>query len=439
MRIFLEKIPLVILSMLDAVVTLRVQRETIRYSEPLPLVWRVGNALDSYLAYVGQMFWPAKLAVFYPHTADRLPLWHILLTFLVLGAITFLALGLRRTRPYLVIGWSWYLICLLPVIGFIQVGLQGRADRYTYLPQIGLYIALTWAVSELSFPARPRRLLLPGLAAAAVALLSWQAWMQASFWSDTESLWKHALAVTQDSDVAHNNVAGLLAGRGKLDEAIWHYQEAVRLQSDTRETHYHLSVALLHNSLANALAQKGRTDEAIAHYRKAVQLRDDFADAHCNLAALLAEKGQTVEAIAHYEKALALPPEDSASHLALAKLFLKTGKISDALVHFRRALEIAPDSDVVLNACAWVLATNPDATARNGREAVKLAEKASRLNGGQNPEVMRTLAASYAEAGQYSQAVEAAQQALRLTRHPPLARALEEEVQIYRQGKAYGR
>jgi tetratricopeptide (TPR) repeat protein len=224
-----------------------------------------------------------------------------------------------------------------------------------------------------------------------------------------------------------------------LDQAIWHYQEALRLQSDSRETHYHLSVALLHTSLANALARKGLTDEAMEHYRKAVQLRADFADAHFNLASLLAEKGQIAEAIAEYEKAIALPPEDSTSHVALARLFLKTGRVSDALVHFRRALEIAPDSDVVLNAYAWVLATNPDAAARNGREAVILAEKANRLTGGNHPEVLRTLAASYAEAGQYPEAVRSAEQALRLTSDSSLKQALEEEIQIYQRGRAYGR
>jgi tetratricopeptide (TPR) repeat protein len=338
-----EKVPLLLLSLLAAIATLFAQRTTVNYSEELPVTWRIGNALLSYVAYLGQMVWPVRLAVFYPHAADQLSPWKVALAVLLLGGITALAFVWRRKRPYLLVGWLWYLVALFPVIGFIQVGMQGRADRYSYLPQIGLYIAVTWAFADWSLRSNRRRVILGGAAALVIAALTCQARIQTSYWSSTESLWQHALEVTTDNDVAHYNVAAHLLGRGQVDEAISHYEKALNIRSDNRETHYHLSVALLHTSLGNALAQKRRLDEALVHYRKAVELRDDFADAHTNLASLLARKGETAEAIAHYEKALAIPPEDASSHIRLAKLLLQLGRNNEAVAHFRRALELTKD------------------------------------------------------------------------------------------------
>jgi tetratricopeptide (TPR) repeat protein len=342
-RSIAEKIPLFFLSFLAAIATLITQRSTVNYSEELPVAWRIGNALLSYVAYIGEMIWPTRLAVFYPHTADHLSPWKVALAVLFLGGITALAFVCRRGRPYLIVGWLWYLVALLPVIGFIQVGLQGRADRYSYLPQIGLYIAATWALADWSLLSNRRRAVSVGAAALAIGALAWQGRIQASSWSSTETLWKHALDVTIDNDVAHYNIAALLLRRGQLDGAIAHYEEALKIGSDSRETHYHLSRALLHASLGNALAQKGRLDEALDHYRKAVELRDDFADAHSNLASLLAWKGEMAEAIAHYEKAIALPPEDAPSHIGLAKLLLEVGRRDEAVSHYRRALELTKD------------------------------------------------------------------------------------------------
>jgi tetratricopeptide (TPR) repeat protein len=342
-RSIAEKAPLLLLSLLAAIATLIAQRTTVNYSEELPMTWRIGNALLSYVAYMGQMIWPARLAVFYPNAADHLSPWRVVLAVLLLGAITALAFVCRRKRPYLLVGWLWYLVALFPVIGFIQVGLQGRADRYSYLPQIGLYIALTWALPDWSLHSNRRRVIFGGAAAVVIGALTWQARIQTSYWSSTESLWNHALEVTTDNDVAHYNVAALLLKRGQVDDAISHYEKALNIRADNRETHYHLSVALLHASLGNALVQKGRLDEAQVQYRKAVELRDDFADAHSNLASLLARKGETAEAIAHYEKALALPPEDALSHIGLAKLLFDLGRRNEAVAHYRRALELTKD------------------------------------------------------------------------------------------------
>jgi tetratricopeptide (TPR) repeat protein len=342
-RSIVEKIPLLFLSMLTAIATLVAQRTTVNYSAELPLTWRIGNALLSYAAYLGQMIWPTRLAVFYPSAVDHLSPSKVALAVLLLAGITAATFLWRKKRPYLLVGWLWYIVGLFPVIGFIQVGMQGRADRYTYLPQIGLYLALTWALAEWAPGSNRRRLLFAGAAAAIIGMLTWQARIQTSYWRSTESLWDHAIAVTTDNDVAHYNVAALLLSRGEVDEAISHYESALKIRTDNQETHYHLSLALLHTSLGNALVRKGRLDDAVAQYRAAVALRDDFADAHSNLASLLARKGETAEAITHYEKALAIPPEDAPAHIRLAKVLIQSGRTDEALLHYRRALQLTAD------------------------------------------------------------------------------------------------
>ncbi|MEY2438768.1 MAG: protein O-mannosyl-transferase, partial [Verrucomicrobiota bacterium] len=328
-----EKLPLLALSLVAGIATLAAQQQTIGYGEQLPLTWRIGNAFVSCLAYIGQLIWPAKLAVFYPHSADHLPGWQAILAFLVVAGITCMAFLQRKTRPYLIVGWCWYLICLLPVIGLIQVGLQGRADRYTYLPQIGLCFGLTWAVGDFALPFKNGRRILACTAVIIVVSLAWRGWIQTSYWCDTESLWKHAAAVTSGNDVAHYNIAAILLERGDWDGAISHYEKALEIQPNDPASHYHVSVALVHNCLGNALARKGRPEAAIFHYRKAVELRADYADAHSNLAELLARQGQAEQAIEHYQKALAVPPEDAASHLRLAAALVQAGRDPEATVH----------------------------------------------------------------------------------------------------------
>ena len=429
-QLIFEKIPLLVLSASAAIVTLVAQKQTVVYGEELSLKWRIGNAFFSYLAYIGQMLWPAKLAVFYPLSADRLPAWEILLAVFVIGGITVTAILLRKTRPYLFTGWGWYLIGLLPVIGLVQVGLQGRADRYTYLPQIGLCIAVTWAVADYSRSPTKRKIM-ASLAAGVIALLVWRGWMQTSYWADTESVWKHALAVTVDNDVAQYNLAALAMEQGHLDDAISYYEKALAANPENKESHHQVSSALVHNNLGNALARKGRLDDAIVQYRTAVELRRDFADAHSNLAAMLAKKGRLVEATAEYETALAIPPEDAAAHLRLAPLLLLTGRENDAIVHYRRALELMSESVFILHTLAWILATSPDVKVRDGKEAVQFAEKANRLTNGTNAPVLRTLAASYAQAGRFSEAVVTARRAMPLAQDPAVGRALEQEAERY--------
>jgi tetratricopeptide (TPR) repeat protein len=340
-RIFLEKIPLLFLSFSAAMATLFVQRQTVGYGGALSLTGRFGNALVSYVVYIGQTIWPQHLAVFYPQNADGPPAIATGLSALLLVSITALAFRFRKEKPYLIVGWCWYVLALLPVIGIVQVGLQSHADRYTYLPQIGLCFAMTWAVADqVRLQAVFWRRIYATAAVLAVVVLAWRANLQTSSWQDTETLWTNAIAVTRNNDVAHYNIASLLMNQNRPDEAIAHYRAALQAGSNN-ETHNHLSPAIVENGLGNALARKGDLDAAVIHYRKAVELRPEFSDAHSNLAAMLYRKGEITGAISEYEKVVALPPEDASSHRTLAELLIKANRPEEAAAHLRRAVEIA--------------------------------------------------------------------------------------------------
>src|SRR6201993_2386801 len=201
LQLVLEKIPLIVLSAVSSIVTFLAQRGAIGWTEQLPVSARISNALVAYLVYIRQMFWPARLAVFYPHPENRLPIWQISLAFILLVGITTAAFVFRKKVRYFVTGWLWYLVMLVPVIGLIQVGWQGHADRYTYLPQIGLYLLVSWAIAEVAASLRIRRQVLAIVAVVVIAALSSRAWIQTSYWRDSETLWRHALAVTSNNDI----------------------------------------------------------------------------------------------------------------------------------------------------------------------------------------------------------------------------------------------
>jgi Tfp pilus assembly protein PilF len=291
--------------------------------------------------------------------------------------ITGLAFYFRKRCPYLIVGWSWYLVCLSPTLGLIPVGLQAHADRYTYLPQIGLYIALAWLIGDLAaqFPATRR--IWMGLAPAAVAGAASLAWIQTSFWRNTETLWKRAVFVAPNNDLANYNLALSDIDRGRFDDAIRHLERALDAGRD-HDLAPHLSTALLHNALGIALARKGQNVEAVAHYRKAIELRDDFSDAHTNLGALLLAKGSPVDAIEHFRKVTNLPPEDSASHLRLGVALERSGQVAEATSEYRRALVVDPR-----NAKAHYLLANALRLTGKREEARTEADRAVELDSSQ--------------------------------------------------------
>ena len=293
MRLVVEKIPLFVLAAASCVVTLAAQRDAMQPLEQLAFPWRVANAAVAYVAYLGKMLYPAGLAVLYPLPKGPPPAWEVVAAVAVLLAISTAVFAARRKCPYLLFGWLWYLGTLVPVIGLVQVGSQAMADRYTYLTQIGLYVAFAWGAAHVAGSWPSRRRALAAVAALVVAGLMACAWQQTRYWRDSETLWTHTLACTPQNPIAHNNLGLALAGRGQVDEAIAHYRKALEIKPDYAEAH---------NNLGNALAGRGQIDEAIAHYRKALEIKPDYAKAHYNLGMALAGRGQVDEAIDHYRQ-----------------------------------------------------------------------------------------------------------------------------------------
>ncbi len=394
-QLIIEKIPLIALSVGSSVVTFVVQKGALGWTEQLPVPARINNAVVSYVLYIWQMLWPMKLAVFYPHPEYRLPVWEIILSFLFLAGVTVAAIALRKRRPYFITGWLWYLGMLVPVIGLVQVGWQGRADRYTYLPQVGLYILITWAVFDFTAAWRRQRMILSAAGITIVGLLTWRAWVQTSYWRDSETLFTHALEITSNNDVAENN----------------------------------LGIVFL---------EKGRLDEAISLLQAAVDLRPANGPAHENLAKALLQKGQVADALVHYRKLLELQPEDIEVHNIVGTVLVQQGRIREGVEEWQKVLAIDPDNGNALSNLAWVFATSPDDSLRDGAKAVQLAERALHISGNRIPIVFRTLAAAYAETGQFSEAIETAQRGAELANsqgNAGLATELRNSVALYQAGR----
>jgi tetratricopeptide (TPR) repeat protein len=425
-----EKIPLFLLSAGSCVATFLVPEKLLDFQR-VPFLERLGNAMVSYGIYLRQMVFPAGLAIPYLYPPGGLPFWKVGLAFVLLAAISMVVLACWKKRPYLLVGWLWYLGMLVPVIGFVQISYYAHADRYTYLPGIGLVLAGTWAVGDWSAGWKHRRAVLGGLMAAVIGILMVWAWIQTTYWQTNEILWTHTLDCTTGNYVARCNLAEALLQKGRVDEAIDYFQKALQINPGNALAHYNLGIAF---------QQKGRVDEAITQYEEALHIKPDYAEAHYNLAILLRQEGRVDEAIAHYQKALQINPGSARAHNNLGKALLQKGRVDEAIAHFQKALEINPVEPAVQNNLAWLLATCPQASLRNGNEAVELARQANELTGGKNPVILNTLAAAFAEAGRFSEAVETAQRALRLAEaqsNAGLAGQLQFEMKLYQAGSPF--
>jgi hypothetical protein len=337
-KLIVEKIPLLALSLASVVATLLAQKKALGSIEELPLPWRLENALVSYVTYMWQTFWPARLAVFYPHTDGRLPAWEIVLAAIFLISLTGLAWIMRRRRPYLITGWLWFVIMLWPVIGVVQVGQQGHADRYTYLPQIGLILALAWAGHDLVGSLRHRREVLAASATVALTASAWMTFRQVDYWRDSESLWRHALAVTSNNDVAHANLADLLLQSGRDDEAVAHCEEALRIRPRNPDAQNNLGLALWHRK---------QPIGAVSHYEKALQVNPHHLNAESNLAWILATYVDPSFRDGSRAVRLMMDVTDRAGDSnpmvlrTLGAAYAETGQFPQAIVTAERAVEIA--------------------------------------------------------------------------------------------------
>jgi len=329
-----EKAPLVAMVVASSVLTFLAQRNygAVISLARLPFSARVANAAITYVSYVGKAFWPAGLAVLYP--LHRPQAESALGALVVLAAATVAALLLVNRWPYLFVGWVWYLVMLVPVIGLVQAGVQSMADRYTYLPLVGLSVALVWSTADLVGSRRLLRSVSAVLAGAALLVLGMCAYRQAGYWKSSRTLFEHTLAVTKGNYIIHNNLGVILAGEGRRDEAIGHYREALAVSPDYAEAHANLGKELL---------KSGNFDEAFPHLVEALRLKPDQPQAQSDLGVLLAARGNFGEAGQHLQESLRLSPENPQGHSNLCFVFQRMGRLDEAIDHCTEAVRLQPD------------------------------------------------------------------------------------------------
>jgi tetratricopeptide (TPR) repeat protein len=281
--VVVEKIPLLALAIASCMATFLVQVKAVVALDAIPISSRIANALVSYVAYMGNFFYPMGLAVFYPLPASGLPIWKVVGSTLALTGVSVAAQAWRRRFPYLFVGWFWYVGMFVPVIGLVQVGSHSMADRYTYLPQIGLCLAVTWGVTQIAASWRYRHWVCGVASVLAVLVLMGIAWRQTSYSRDSETLFTHALACTANNYIAHSVLGNTLAGRGQVDAAIAHFQKALEIKPGW---------ARVHSNLGILLAGRGQVDAAIAHFQKALEIEPDYPGARNRLDRALQQRGQ---------------------------------------------------------------------------------------------------------------------------------------------------
>ena len=429
-RLLLEKVPLLALSIVSCVVTVWAQREGNAFTslETAPISARLANAVTAYTGYVVKTLWPANLAVYYP-LPQEFSAGITIASGLVLAGISFVVWRQWEQRRYLAVGWLWYLVTLLPVAGLVQVGGQAMADRYTYVPLMGVFIMLVWIAADAcqtGWVSQPMKVAVTG-AALLVCLVGTA--VQLQYWRNGVRLFARSLEVTSSHFLVRHNLGVALSLRGHKTEAIAQFNESLRLNPRYAKAHYNLGMAL---------ADTGQVTPAAAHFAEVTRLTPTDAAAHNSLGALLAQQGRYAEATQRFLAALKLQPDNPRSHFNLAKALLQQGQTAAAIAHYRVAVELEPAWPAALNSLAQVLATHPDRRFRDGATAVRLAEKANQLTRDPQPVLLNTLAAAYAEAGQFAAAQRMAEQALRITQdtgQQALAAQIRRGLDCYRAGK----
>lgn len=332
-----EKAPLFVLSAASSAITYIVQETSgaVIPGETLPIGIRMENALISYAAYLGKTIWPAGLSAYYPYPLGGIPLFEVAAAVLLLILISAFAVWQVRQRPYITIGWFWFLGTLVPVIGMVQVGGQAMADRYTYLPLVGIFIPISWGIPDLlsRFPHRER--ILAVLGGGSIVILSILTWFQVGHWRTTETLFEHALAVTENNALAHSNLGAYLAKGGRTDEAIPHFLEALRIEP---------ADSVSHNNLGVILDEAGDPVRAQAHFREAIRHDPGFALAHANLGYTLFKSGNYPEAIDPLIRAIELNPDDAKAHEHLGNALEMRGNLREASDHYRMAVRLREDN-----------------------------------------------------------------------------------------------
>jgi protein O-mannosyl-transferase len=431
-RLVIEKIPLVVLSGISSWITIAAH-EGLGMTQKIhgySLGVRLENALVSYARYLGKIFWPSDLAIAYPYPGEW-PAAKVYGSVALLLVITFVVVLNFRRKPYLAVGWCWFLGVLVPTIGIVQVGLQAMADRFAYVPVIGIFLMVVWGVADWAATQRSGELIARMVAGLAIAGCTVVTSFQLGHWKTSEMLFTHALKVTERNYVAHHSLAGVYVGQRRTNEAVFHAMEALRISPRAHEP-------LLILGLTSEWEQD--LPRAISNYQRALSIDPEWPAARKALAYVFLKQGDLEAAYAEFLSLTKAAPSDPDGPSGLGEVHLQRHEPEAALAHFHKALELDPDSDGALNNIAWFLATYPDAHFRNGAEAVRHAERACQLTQRKVPFLLGTLAAAYAEAGRFPEAVRTAEEARALAikeGNNQIAEANAKLLELYRANKPF--
>jgi tetratricopeptide (TPR) repeat protein len=498
-KLILEKLPLFILTAVSTYVS-SLSFKNPSGTQTSPMYLRLANALVSYIKYIFKMIWPADLAVFYPYPFS-VPAWQVIGSLLLLICISAIVIWLMRKKPYLITGWLWYTGTLVPVLGLVKIGLwPAIADRWMYVPSVGIFIIIAWGFYDLFARWRLSRILISILAAAFLSALGICTYFQTFYWRNSITLFEHATAATKNNYIMLNNLGNTLVSQNKLDEAVRQFNSALQIYPTYAPTYNNLGAALelqgklndaiycyrqvvrldpdfpeAYNNLGKIFRAQGKEEQAISYYLKALELKPDFAEAHYNLANILTAQDKLYQASIHYRKAIQIAPRnaDAYNNLAnvfqlqgkldeainlyrqvlsinagyapghhnLAGLLMKTGHFDDALEQYLEASRLKPDWPSPLNGIARIYITHPDANKRDAKQAIAYAQRAAELTKYEDPAILDTLAAAYAAAGQFEKAVKTVEKALGLTagKDEESAQQFRKQLEIYRAGLKAGR
>ncbi len=498
--ILVEKAPMLLLSALSSIVTYTAQRQggSVMSMRRFPLGDRAANSLISYAGYIRKALWPSDLAVFYPRSGSH-NLTDLLLAGGLLACITMIVVRFGRRHPYLASGWLWYLGTLVPVIGLVQVGEQTMADRYTYIPLIGLSIMVVWSAGDISRQLKIGRWALAFTAAATICGMGVLTFVQTGYWKNNLTLFKRAIQVTGDNELAYLNYGASLVASGDLDsaaalyrdfmvrnrgvadiyanlgliaalqnnkvEAVQQFQAALKLEPDHPEAHNGIGVELAalgrlpeakehylaalglrrqfpeaRYNLGNLFYAEGNLEPAMEQFREAIKLRPLYPEANERLALILVGAGKLEEALPFYAAAVRARPDNPDFHYHFGIALLRGHKLTESITQLQEAIRLKPDWPDALNDLAWILAAAPDGTERDADEAVALAERAIELRGNPDPVIFDTLAEAYASKGRFDDAVKIEEKAEALalaSGDQALAREIEMRSQLFKSGHPY--
>lgn len=454
-RLILEKIPFLLLAVIFCAITFLVQKNAgaviaLKY---FPLQDRLGNAMVSYAHYLGKTFWPDSLAMLYPY--QHWPAAQIAGSAILFIGLSIAAIWAAPRKPYIFVGWFWFAGMLVPVIGLVQVGLQAMADHYMYLPSIGIFMALAWGLADFAAARAPKRqeeksarsqkvrksaalanaapsiVAIAVVTCVAVACLGVASAVQLRYWKDSQTLFGHAVRVTGHNTVAHYILGALYDSQGRTDLAETEFKESVADDPGNVK-------ALC--GLGYILCGERKLDEAAGEYAAALRVAPDFAKAHVGLAEVLMKQHHFNEAMSEYSSALQSDPDIPEAHYQLAGLYSAKGDAVSAISQLEDAVQLAPDWPLALNNLAWMRATELDSKLRNGAEAARLAMHAVVLTGKNDPSTLDTLAAAYAENGQFSDAAATAKTAITTATaddETNLAREIQSRLKLYQAQQPY--